>query len=78
MAFFTQPIFIGIAMVTLLYFIWITMSGIGLKGVTQGQDIKDIRQEGGLSLLILTFLSLVIFWLYFYLRQTPTPLPFPA
>ena len=53
-----SPIFIGIGLVLLLYLIWVTMSAIGLKGVTDAQQIQTIRQQAGLFLLSL-FLALI-------------------
>lgn len=74
---FTQPIFIGIAILALLYSIWIIMSGIGLHGVTVGENIKTIRQQAGLSLLGLTLLSLLTLAAYYFFFPTSTP-PLPS
>jgi len=48
----------GTAIAFLLYFIWLGMSAIGLKGVTDAQQIQTIRQQAGLFLLSL-FLALI-------------------
>ncbi len=74
----SHPIIAGVGMVTLLYLIWIIMSGIGLRGVTKDESIKDIRQEAGLSLLGLTLLSLLILAVYFFLLKAPTVAPLPS
>ena len=48
----------GTAIAFLLYFICLGMSAIGLKGVTDAQQIQTIRQQAGLFLLSL-FLALI-------------------
>jgi len=73
-----SPIFIGIGLVLLLYLIWVTMSAIGLKGVSEDKPIKDIRQEAGLSLLGLALLSGTILALYYFFLRTPTVAPLPS
>ena len=74
----TQPILIGIGMISLLYFIWVIMSAVGLKGVSEAASIKDIRQHAGLSLLGLTVLSLILVLIYHFVFKTPTATPIPS
>lgn len=50
----------GAAIAFILYFIWLGMSAIGLRGVTDAKQIRTIRQEAGLFLLGLTILSATI------------------
>ena len=52
----------GAAIAFLLYFIWLGMSAIGLKGVTDAKQIRTIRQEAGLFLFVLSLglISLVL------------------
>ena len=73
-----SPVFIGVGMVLLLYLIWITMSSIGLKGVSEDKPIKEIRQEAGLSLLGLALLSGTILVMYYFFLRTPTVAPLPS
>ena len=73
-----SSIFIGASMVGLLYLIWVTMSAVGLKGITEDKSITEIRQEAGLSLLGLTLLSVTILILYYVFLRTPTAAPLPS
>ena len=74
----TSPFIIGLGMVVLLYLIWIIMSAIGLKGVSEDKPIKEIRQEAGLSLLGLALLSGAILVVYYVFLKTPTTVPLPS
>jgi hypothetical protein len=53
---------LGAGIAFLLYFIWLGMSAIGLRGITNAQQIRTIRQQAGafLFLLFLTLISLIL------------------
>lgn len=57
----------GAAIAFLLYFIWLGMSAIGLRGVTGAKHIRAIRQEAGLFLLTLALAGITLYYLFQFL-----------
>lgn len=53
-----STLFRNVLGVIVIGFIWLIFSAVGLRGVSVGKSIKDIRQEAGMSLLTLAVFTL--------------------
>lgn len=57
-----------------LIVVWLIFSAIGLRGVTYGKSIKEIRQETGMSLITMLVFVMAIIGLVTFLSTNSTTL----
>ena len=58
-----------------LIVVWLIFAAIGLRGVTLGKDITEIRQETGFSLLSFFVLVIALMGLIAFIYTNPSTSP---